>query len=54
MIELLLFAVIGAKFFKGDVLYMTLYFLLLAAQIFKIILSAVRLARNNEKTGGEK
>ena len=47
MIELLLFAVIGAKFFKGDMIYMTLYFLLLATQIFKIILSAVRSARNN-------
>ena len=54
MIELLLFAVIGAKFFKGDMIYMTLYFLLLAIQIFKIIFSAVRSARNNEKTGGEK
>ena len=54
MIELLLFAVIGARFFKGDVLYMTLYFLLLATRIFKIILSAARASRNNEKTGGEK
>ena len=47
MIELLLFAVIGAKFFKGDMIYMTLYFMLLAFEIFKIILSAVRSARNN-------
>lgn len=54
MIELLLFAVIGAKFFKGDMIYMTLYFMLLAFEIFKIILSSARASRNNEKTGGEK
>ena len=47
MIELLLFTVIGAKFFRGDVIYMTLYFILFATQIFKIMLSAVRSARNN-------
>ena len=47
MIELLLFTVIGAKFFRGDVIYMTLYFILLATLIFKLILSAVRSARNN-------